>query len=218
MDFVVTPDVLIPRPETEHLVETVLKLNSSTAPFIVDVGTGSGCIAVAVAHEIPQARIIAVDQSKEALQVAARNAEANNVCAQIDFRWGDLLAPLDLKEHLGKIDFVVSNPPYVPRPQRDRLQPEVREYEPERALHAPYEDPLEIYQRLIQESAPRLKPSGYLVMECGAGQQEAIHNLFDSLEWPEILWVQDLQGIPRVVASRKSADSGEGKINAEDAK
>lgn len=217
LQFRVTPEVLIPRPETEHVVETVLKLNASSTPLIVDVGTGSGCIAVALAHEIPRARIIAVDQSREALQVAARNAEANNVCAQIDFKVGDWLAPLDLKEFSERCDFIVSNPPYVPRQQHDSLQPEVREHEPVNALHGPQEDPLEVYQRLIREALPRLRPHGYLVLECGSGQHEGIHNLFNPLDWSDIDWIPDLQGIPRVVAGRKKENSVSERLSTDDA-
>jgi release factor glutamine methyltransferase len=203
LDFIVTPKVLIPRPETEHLVETVLNLNRASGPVIVDVGTGSGCIAVALAKEIPHSRIVAVDQSEEALQVAARNAEHHGVCSRIDFKRGDLLAPLDIEEFRAGLDFVVSNPPYVPYQDRESLQVEVRQFEPASALYAEPNDPLEVYRKLIQDSVPRLRAGGYLVAEIGAGQDRAIAQLFDPEKWVDICFVNDLQSIPRVVVARR---------------
>lgn len=202
LDFLVTPDVLIPRPGTEHLVESVLVLNQKKNPVIVDVGVGSGCIAIALAKEIPHATIYAVDQSKAALQVAARNAERLGVCSQIDFRFGDLLLPFD-DEFCGAFDFVVSNPPYVPAADRPSLQVEVRAHEPAVALHSFSDDPILIYRRLIEQSFPRLHRGGFLVMEIGAGQKEKIEKCFDPKDWTGVHFVNDLQSIPRVVAARR---------------
>ncbi|MBZ5555126.1 MAG: peptide chain release factor N(5)-glutamine methyltransferase [Acidobacteriia bacterium] len=204
LDFVVTPKVLIPRPETEHLVETVLKLNRASRPVIADVGTGSGCIAVALAKEIPQSRIVAIDQSEEVLQVAARNAENHGVSSRIEFKRGDLLDPLEIEKYGGVLDFVVSNPPYVPSRDRESLQVEVKQFEPASALHAEGDDPMEIYRKLIRHSLPRLRAGGYLVAEIGAGQQKAIQGLFDPQQWQDLQFVDDLQSIPRVVAARRT--------------
>lgn len=203
LDFEVTPDVLIPRPETEHLVEAVLKLNRSESPGIVDVGTGSGCIAVALAKEIPQSRIFAIDQSRNALQVAARNAEKHGVCQRIEFRSGNLLDPLSLEEFQGAFDFIVSNPPYVPLQEHGTLQIEVKRYEPPAALHSPFADSMEIYRRLAQQSAPRLRDGGYLMAEIGMGQDQAVQGVFGSERWTAIHFINDLQSIPRVVVAGK---------------
>ncbi len=207
LDFLVTPDVLIPRPETEHVVETVLQLRREPQPRIVDVGTGSGCIAISLAKEIPQARIFAVDNSKQALQVAARNAESLGVCERVEFRLGDLLSPFSLDEFTSAFDFVVSNPPYVPRAERVSLQAEVKNHEPLSALHSPDKEPFEIYRRLIGQALPRLCPGGYLVMEMGAGQEDGIRSLFKSDGWGPVSTVPDLQSIPRVIFAKKR-DSG----------
>ncbi|MGB7624271.1 MAG: peptide chain release factor N(5)-glutamine methyltransferase [Terriglobia bacterium] len=203
LDFIVTPEVLIPRPETEHLVETVLKLNHAARPLIVDVGTGSGCIAVALAKEIPQSRIFAIDQSEAALQVAARNAEKHGVHSQIEFLAGDWLDPLDVREFGSAVDFVVSNPPYVPYEDRESLPDEVRKFEPAMALHSAHGDPLEVYRQLIRGSEPRLRSAGYLVVEIGAGQDGSMPELFISPPWLDLHFVADLQSIPRVVVARR---------------
>lgn len=203
MDFEVTPAVLIPRPETEHVVETVVKLNTAAAPRIVDVGTGSGCIAVALAREIPRAEIRAVDLSKDALQVAARNAEAHGVCGHIEFHLGDLLSPFGLDGYREYFDFIVSNPPYVPRDERQSLPREVRAFEPAAALHAGSDDPIEIYRRLRDQALPRLRPRGHLIAELGAGQDAAIGNLFAPPNWNPPHFINDLQSLPRVVAVQK---------------
>ncbi|MFI5175485.1 MAG: peptide chain release factor N(5)-glutamine methyltransferase [Terriglobia bacterium] len=203
LDFIVTPEVLIPRPETEHLVETVLKLNHAARPLIVDVGTGSGCIAVALAKELPQSRIFAIDQSEAALQVAARNAEKHGVRSQIEFLAGDWLDPLDVREFGSVVDFVVSNPPYVPYEDRESLPAEVRKFEPAGALHAAHGDTFEVYRQLIRGSEPRLRSAGYLVVEIGAGQDGSMQELFISPQWMDLHFVADLQSIPRVVVARR---------------
>jgi release factor glutamine methyltransferase len=205
----VNPDVLIPRPETEHLVETVLSLNRSGSPVIIDVGTGSGCIAIALAREIPQARIYAVDPSRAALLVAARNAKAHGVSVQIQFLEGDLLSMFPLDQKRGAFDFVVSNPPYVPHQEHKRLQREVRDFEPPMALHSPQEDPLEIYRRLVEESWPRLRGGGYLLAEIGAGQKDAVGALFSEDRWSQVSFVKDLQSIPRVAVAQRAGRQNE---------
>lgn len=203
LDFEVTPAVLIPRPETEHVVETVLKLNQSADPKIVDVGTGSGCIAIALAKEISRSRVFAVDQSKEALQIATRNAERLGVCSRIKFVLGDMLTPFDLEQYNKAFDFVVSNPPYVPSSDRPSLQFEVRAHEPRAALHSREDDPIQIYRYLIEQSHPRLRSDGFLVVEIGSGQKERIETEFDQNRWTDIQFIHDLQSIPRVAVAKK---------------
>ncbi len=191
--FEVTPDVLIPRPETEHLVEAVLHLKDKAD--ILDVGTGSGAIAVALAHALPQSRVTAVDISPAALEVARRNAQRHGV--GVRFLQSDLLASV-----AGQFDAVVSNPPYVAA--AEVLEPQVDRYEPHSALYAGPTG-LEIYQRLIPQSRDHLKPGGWLLMEMGFGQGAALQHLLG--EWSNVSIINDLQGIPRIVqaeANRKS--------------
>ena len=191
--FRVTRDVLIPRPETEHLVEAVLELKPS-APRILDIGTGSGCIAVTLALEIPDARVFASDISESALQIARANASVLH--APVSFACMDVLDAV-----AGK--FIVSNPPYVRRGDISRLQREVREYEPHVALFSP-EDELEIYRRLIAGAAGVLNAGGHLMMEVGIGMDERVLDLFDA-RWEKLPTKTDLQGIPRTVIARLNA-------------
>ena len=176
--FKVTRDVLIPRPETEHLVEKVLSLAANfEKPRIVDVGTGSGAIAVALAHKLPDAQITAIDISAAALAVARGNAERNGVAERIRFLEGDLLAPVAGEE----FEIVVSNPPYVAESDRESLAVEVRDYEPAVALFAG-EDGLDIYRRLIPDARMQaLVAGGLLALEIGYGQDTAVAGLLAKL-------------------------------------
>jgi release factor glutamine methyltransferase len=197
LPFRVTPAVLIPRPETEHLVEKVLELVANfAAPRIVDVGTGSGCIAVALVHKLPQASFTAIDLSKSALSIARENAKRNGV--DLRFLEGDLLAPVTEE----KFEFVVSNPPYVPLTDRETLSVEVREYEPALALFAG-EDGLEVYRRLIPAAYDALIPGGFVILEIGCGQSAAITGILATSGFEQIEFVPDLQGIPRVACARR---------------
>jgi len=197
LPFRVTSDVLIPRPETEHLVEKVLSLaDRFEQPRIVDVGAGSGAIAVALAHKLPQASITAIDLSQSALAIARENAKRNGV--DLRFLEGDLLAPVVAD----KFEFVVCNPPYVPETDRATLSVEVRDYEPALALFAG-EDGLEVYRRLIPAAFEALVPGGYLVLEIGYGQSTAITELLARAGFEQIEFVPDLQGIPRVACARR---------------
>jgi release factor glutamine methyltransferase len=199
LPFHVTRDVLIPRPETEHLVEKALELASIfTAPRIVDVGAGSGAIAVALACKLPDARITTIDLSAPALAVARKNAELNGVSARIRFLEGDLLAPVAGEQ----FEMVVSNPPYVPTADRATLSVEVRDYEPEMALFAG-DDGLEVYHRLIPAAFDALIPGGYLILEIGYGQSHALIELLATSGFRRIEFVPDLQGIPRVACARR---------------
>jgi release factor glutamine methyltransferase len=190
----VSPDVLIPRPETEHLVEAVLERVPANAR-IVDVGTGSGAIAVALARALPQAQVTAVDLSRAALEVARRNAQRHAVSDRVTFLQSDLLAALDG----ANFDAVVSNPPYVA--EAEVLEPQVANYEPHTALYAGSTG-LEIYERLIPQARKRLKPQGWLMLEIGFGQLAAVEALLH--DWSAVSFMPDLQGIPRVVQAQKS--------------
>lgn len=197
MDLIVSPAVLIPRPETEHVVETVLELaRMKQAPRIIDVGTGSGCIALAVAKELPWARVEAVDISPAALDIARANAARLQFDHRIIFQQRDLLegAPADA------YDFVVSNPPYVPESEPEKAQREVREFEPKVAVFAG-ERGLEVYRRLAPQAFEALKSGGWLVVEIGFSLANAVQELLCG--FAQVRITPDLQGIPRVVAARK---------------
>jgi len=195
----VTPAVLIPRPETEQLVEAVLAELDSTQPLrILDVGTGSGAIAIALAHHLPRAHVTAVDLSSAALEVAASNAARHGLADRIRFVASDLLDAL-LPDEL-RFDVIASNPPYVPAADRASLHPQVRDYEPAAALFAG-PDGLDIYRRLIPQARAALRPNGLLALEIGQGQREAIASLLS--DWNELRFLDDLQQIPRIALARK---------------
>jgi release factor glutamine methyltransferase len=232
MPFRVTPDVLIPRPETELLVEHALHLiplfhpkskhffsfriirTGSSAkkrredvcnlevagwpPRILDVGTGSGCIAISIAHDWTEAEITAIDLSSSALEVARFNAESLGFADRIRFLEGDLLAPVAGE----RFEIIVSNPPYVPETDRATLSVEVREYEPAVALYAG-EDGLDVIRRLIPAAFGALVPGGYLALEIGYGQSMTVTELLVCAGFEQIEFVPDLQGIPRVVCARR---------------
>lgn len=199
LPFRVSPAVLIPRPETELLVESVIKLAEHVQePRIVDVGTGSGAIAVAFAHQLPNAAITAIDISAQALDIARQNAGRNRVRDRINFIEGDLLAPVAAC----KFDIVVSNPPYVSATDRASLAVEVREHEPALALFAG-EDGLDVYRRLIPAAFAALVPGGYLAIEIGFGQSPAIAALLAESGFSGIDFVPDLQEIPRVAIAQR---------------
>jgi len=195
----VTPAVLIPRPETEHLVEAVLDLLPANEPLkIADIGSGSGAIAIALAVHLPNAEITALDISTDALAVAAANAREHKVAARIKFLQSDLMSALD--RQAGTFDAIVSNPPYVSESDRDTLHPQVRDHEPAIALFAG-ENGLNIYHRLIPEALNALKPNGLLALEIGHGQQVAIAALLGT--WRNVSFVNDLQQVPRVALARR---------------
>jgi len=199
MDLIVTPAVLIPRPETEHVIETVLaRVGRAPSPSdlrIVDVGTGSGCIALALSKELPSAQIDATDISPAALEIARANAARHQLEKRIHFHQTDLLQGLDR----GSFDFVVSNPPYVGESEADQVQLEVRKHEPRNAVFAG-ETGLEVIERLIPQAREFLKPRGRLVMEISGTIAERVRELLAS--WNEVEITNDLQGIPRVASAR----------------
>lgn len=196
----VTPDVLIPRPETEHLVEAALDRVAKNAPLrIADVGTGSGAIAIALAQALPGAIITALDSSLLALKVAQKNAERHKVENRIRFLESDLLDAVAAET----FEAIVSNPPYVP--DDEVLEEQVRSYEPHAALYAGPSG-LEVYRRLIPQAWQALEPRGWLLMEIGHDQREAISALL--ADWDEVEFVNDLQGIPRVACAERSRTAG----------
>ncbi|MEO6912276.1 MAG: peptide chain release factor N(5)-glutamine methyltransferase [Edaphobacter sp.] len=197
----VTPATLIPRPETEHLVEAVLDRLPHKQPLrVLDIGTGTGAIALALAVHLPQARVTALDLSDEALNVARENVLAHNLSSRIRLLQSDLLSGLPQDEQREAFDAIVSNPPYIPEGDRSELHPQVCDYEPSQALFA---GPLglDIYRHLIPQAYIALKPDGLLALEIGHGQSEALVALLAA--WREVTFIADLQQIPRVVLARR---------------
>ena len=233
LDFVVSPAVLIPRPETEHLVETVLEFAREVPrPKIVDVGTGSGAIALALAQELKTAEVYAVDLSSDALEIARANAARLQLDGRVNFAQCNVLTPVhvqsavvgDEASSLNRVvipiegvspsgetaivvgfrdfDFVVSNPPYVGFDEADKVQKSVRDFEPRAAVFAG-ERGLDVIAPLIEQAHAALKSGGWLAMEIGYSMRDAVLNLLDPALWADIRVVPDLQGIPRVIAANK---------------
>jgi release factor glutamine methyltransferase len=228
LDFVVSPAVLIPRPETEHLVEAVLELARGVQPLkLVDVGTGSGCIALALAHELPAADVYAVDLSAEALEIARANAARLQLEKRVCFMRCDVLKFLfagpsavipdrravitsegfSPSEGTGcsdfrDFDFVVSNPPYVAFSEADKVQKSVQEFEPTMAVFAGLHG-TDVIVPLIEQGHHALKPGGWLALEIGYSMRDEVVNLLSPTMWDDIRVVPDLQGIPRVVVAKK---------------
>lgn len=198
-EFLVTPAVLIPRPETELIVEESLRrLRGAHRPMIVDVGTGSGCIALSLAAELRDAEVHAIDISPAALAVARENALGLGLAERVSFHEGDLLAPVAHEE--GRFDLVACNPPYVD--PTDELPPEVRDHDPAVALFPPGE-PLSVYARLAPQALRALKPGGWLVLEVGAWMSPSVTGLLADTGFAIDDVVRDLQDIPRTVVARR---------------
>src|SRR6266700_6930500 len=220
LEFEVTPDVLIPRPETEHVIEVALdrlavrELRAGRKPTltgeglqIADIGTGSGCIAIALAKELPAAVIYATDISNAALAVARRNANHHAVADRIRFIECNLLdalsdSPLATRHSPLLFDLIASNPPYIGRRETATLMREVRDHEPEIALYGG-EEGYEFYANLVSQSAKHLKPSGILVLELGHNSLPAVQPLLDAPTWTNVAVTNDLGGIPRVLAAER---------------
>jgi len=202
LDFAVSPATLIPRPDTELLVDEALRLAKPLMePLIADIGTGTGCVAVALAHRLPKARIVAVDISPEALETARGNATRLGVADRVDFRLGDLLAPLaGLRP-----DLIVSNPPYIPTNDIAGLDPGVRDHEPALALDGG-PDGLRVIERLAEQALSLLAPGGRLLVEIGAGQEDGARGVLTRAGFTVESVRKDGGGHPRVVrAGRPSA-------------
>jgi release factor glutamine methyltransferase len=225
LELEVTPDVLIPRPETEHVIEVALdrlalreiragrpQKNDRAGLYVADVGTGSGCIAVALAKELPGATIYATDVSGQAIEVAERNAARHGFAARIHFAESNLLdamfqgtpnSPLATRQAPPFLDLIASNPPYIGRREAATLAREVRDHEPEIALYGG-EEGYELYGDLIAQAALHLKPGGILVLELGHDSLPAVQPLLDAANWINVGVTNDLAGIPRVIAAEKS--------------
>jgi release factor glutamine methyltransferase len=207
LDFEVTPDVLIPRPETEHVVEAVLELaarhgfSKHARLRMVDVGTGSGCIALALASEFSRAIIFGADISRPALVVASENAVRLDMAERVKFLEGDLLARFLDDDFAGTLDFVVSNPPYVSASEIASVQREVRDFEP-RVAWGGLEHGDELYRRLFPQAWRALKPGGFVVVEMGYNMRNAVVSLLGD-GWSDVTVRSDLAGIPRVVSAQK---------------
>jgi release factor glutamine methyltransferase len=217
LDFEVTRDVLIPRPETEHLIEVTLdrlalrevregrpQATDGLGLRIADVGTGSGCIAIALAKQLPKANFYASDISQAALEVAHRNAAKHGVLQQIRFANASLLNHTLSSDHEPmRFDAIVSNPPYIGRREASSLDREVRDHEPEAALYGG-EEGYEFYGELIAQAAASLVEDGLLVLELGYNSLPAVQPLLEGPEWTRINVTNDLAGIPRVIAAERS--------------
>jgi release factor glutamine methyltransferase len=217
IEFEVTSDVLIPRPETEHVIEVALdrlavrelragrkQTLSGEGLNIADIGTGSGCIAVALAKDLPGAQFVATDISPRALGVARRNAARASFSDRITFTLSNLLDEIPSSR---RFQLIASNPPYIGRREGPTLQREVREHEPEVALYGG-EEGYELYADLITQSAEHLEPEGILVLELGHDSLPAVQPLFDTPEWTHVGVTKDLAGIPRVIAAERTAHVG----------
>ena len=197
--FKVAPGVLIPRPETELLVEKVIGLSSERKELIADIGTGAGNISVALAKELPRAKIVATDVSDQALDLARQNARMHEI-STITFEKGSLFAPLEKLGLQKRCDFIVSNPPYVSEDEWQTLPEEIKNHEPKRAL-VPGESGFEIIEKLIQQAPEYLRPGGYLCLEIGWGQMEKVLSFFGE-SWLQAWSFDDLNGIPRAVVAQ----------------
>jgi release factor glutamine methyltransferase len=216
LDFEVTPAVLIPRPETEHLMEVALarlgergfKIHMDTGLpretlHVADIGTGSGCLAVALAYELPHAEVLATDISAAALEVARQNAVRNQVSGRIQFVEADLFPPTT-EALVPSFDLIVSNPPYIADSDAATLQREVRDHEPHSALFAGPAG-MDVYERLVIQASARLRDRGILVLELGHDSAARVRELFDASPswWTNVAITMDLAGIPRVLAATR---------------
>jgi release factor glutamine methyltransferase len=198
LEFEVTPDVLIPRPETEILVEAAIKeLQKLDTPTFCEIGIGSGCISISILHNVQNAQAIAIDISEDALAVARRNAERHGVGHQLDLKDGDLFSSVH-----GTFDMIVSNPPYIPDHDRDNLQAEVVTYEPHLALFGG-DRGLDVITRILQNSGEHLVPDGLILIEVGIHQASMLTSVIDRNVWRNVDFIPDLQGVERILTARK---------------
>lgn len=197
--FTVNSDVLVPRPETELLVERAVKfLRDRRTPRVFDFGTGSGCIPISIAKEVPLSHVWSVDVSEAALSIAKTNAGRNGVTDRVQFLHGD---GFDVLDHGQRFDLIVSNPPYIPTSDLEDLQPEVRDHDPKLALDGG-EDGLDFYGRLARSSAQWLVPDGKIMIELGYDQSAAVGALFESEMWIVENVLDDYSRIPRILIAR----------------
>lgn len=205
-EMIVGPEVLIPRPESELLVEHIRnRLGKEQSALVIDVGTGSGCLAVTVAAELSEARVIGIDRSAEALHIARMNAERYQVSGRIHWVVGDVLSPLLSLNLEGTVGAIIANLPYISHSEWDALPPDVKEYEPRLALDGG-PDGLSVYRRLLGQASEVLRSKGWLCMEVGVGQAEKLCTIVEAqrqFERPAVR--EDAQGIPRVVCTQRIA-------------
>lgn len=197
LDFIVTPDVLIPRPETEILVECAIEIAGDRKATFLDIGVGSGCISVAILKNCQNLTGLAVDVSEAAIEVATRNATLQGVQNRLAIFVSDVFENISSQ----RFDLIVANPPYVPIADIETLQPEVRDHEPHQAL-TDGSTGLSIIEKIVAGAPDHLVPSGYLLMEIGFGQSEAVEELFDRSIWSTVETIPDLQSIPRIVKAQ----------------
>jgi release factor glutamine methyltransferase len=221
LEFEVTPDVLIPRPETEHVIEVALdrlalreiragrkQTLSGEGLRIADIGTGSGCIAISLAKDLPGARLVATDISAEALTVAQRNAARHNFADQIEFIHANFWEGISSSAAAApRFDLIASNPPYIGRREGPTLQREVRDHEPEVALYGG-EEGYELYAALVTQAAAHLVAGGIVVFELGHDSLPAVQPLFETPDWTHVGVTNDLAGIPRVIAAERTEHIG----------
>ena len=201
LDFLVSPAVLIPRPDTETLVDQALrdlKARALPAPRALDLGTGSGCLAIVLAKLVPALFVTAVDLSRDALEIARQNAQRNKVDTRVQFLCGDLFHPLKEED---KFDIVVSNPPYIPSGDIAGLEPTVRDFEPKSALDGGA-DGLDFYKRIFGGAPQHLQPQGRVMVEVGIDQAEAVASLAREKGFVQVAIVADMAKVPRVVVAR----------------
>jgi release factor glutamine methyltransferase len=204
LPFHVEPGVLVPRPETEHLVEVALPmLQGADAPVFADVGTGSGCVAIALLHEVEAARAHATELHAKPLEVARRNAERHGVADRLTLYAGDLLEPLRPTVDFGRLDAIVSNPPYVRRDDAS-VERGVRDHEPPEALFVSGEDALEVVRRLATRALDALRPGGLLAVEIGHDSADDARALFEGTGYVEVRSTPDLAGVDRIISGRRA--------------
>lgn len=198
LDFRVTSDVLIPRPETEILVEAACDfLKEKETPTFAEVGVGSGCISVSILHNVPTATAIGLEISEAAIEIASENAMRHGVLSRLELRQSDVFSALTVE----RFDLIVSNPPYIPAEDFDGLQPEVRDFDPRNAL-TDEGDGLSVIRKIVEHSQRFLNANGALLMEIGFGQSDAVRAMFHSDAWSSVDVLDDLQSIPRTVFAK----------------
>lgn len=205
LEFKVKEGVLIPRPDTENLVEAVIdycQQNGIQSPQIIDVGTGSGAIAISLAHYLPESKVVGVDLSPSALKIARQNMEKHELSQRMSILKSDLLKEF-IKREIKGIDIIVSNPPYISQAEMEELPPEVKK-EPKTALEAG-EDGLDYYRRLIPQAAEVLKKGGKIFLEIGYKQAAAVKNLFDE-KWSDIKVKKDYSENDRIVSAKLQSE------------
>ncbi len=200
MNFKVGKGVLIPRPETEGLVERIIELHPDNKGLIIDMGTGCGSIALAAARELPGSQVLGIDISDKAVEYAQKNALLHNI-RNVRFIQGDLFAPLKKSEIKKRCGIIVSNPPYVSEKEWIFLEPQIRKYEPKSALVSD-RNGYGFIHRLVLESLEYLMPGGHLIFEMGRGQKDTVRTFFDE-QWRSVECRKDLAGIPRIFIAKK---------------